>query len=94
VYNKATELFAKAGLSDAFRMPFIGHGMGLNLHEYPYVTPDNHAVFEPNMIVAMEPGLYAPGRGTCRMENVLLITDKGHEIITDLPDDRVRNGLN
>jgi Xaa-Pro aminopeptidase len=93
VFHKATELFDKAGLGDAFKMPFIGHGIGLNLHEYPYVTPTNHAVFEPNMMIAIEPGLYAPGRGTCRMENVLLVTENGHEIITNLPDDRVRNGL-
>jgi Xaa-Pro aminopeptidase len=94
VFHKAVELFEKAGMGDAFRMPFIGHGLGLNLHEYPYVTPDNHAEFEPNMVIAMEPGLYAPGRGSCRMENVVLVTETGYELITDLPDDRVMNGLN
>jgi Xaa-Pro aminopeptidase len=93
VYHKAVELFAKAGLSDAFRMPFIGHGLGLNLHEYPYVTPTSEAVFEPNMVIAMEPGLYAPGRGSCRMENVVLVTGTGNELITNLPDDKARNGL-
>lgn len=94
VYNHALALFGRSDLGEHFRMPFIGHGLGLNLHEYPYITPDNEAVFEPGMVIALEPGLYAPGRGTCRMENVLLVTEAGNELITDLPDDRELNKLN
>lgn len=79
--TKVDEVFAKA----KFKMPHsLGHGTGLEIHEFPFVrssaTPDT--VFAPGMIVTLEPGLYDPQIGGCRLENDILITDKGNEQLT------------
>ncbi|MCL2196433.1 MAG: Xaa-Pro peptidase family protein [Treponema sp.] len=69
------------------KMPHgLGHGLGLQEHEYPLVrnSSDNEWVLEPGMIFTIEPGLYDPVLGGCRLENDVLITEAsaGHEILT------------
>lgn len=93
IYARCVELFHRTPLGQSFRMPFIAHGLGASLHEFPYVTPANHAVLEENMVIALEPGLYVPERGTCRMENAFVITADGYDMITDLPSDLEINGI-
>ena len=93
IYNRCLELFGRSAFRDDFRMPFIAHGIGMQLHEFPYVTPTNHAELEAGMVIALEPGIYVPGQGTCRMENVFVITEDGYDMITDLPDDLELNGI-
>lgn len=78
---KADEVFAKAKKV----MPHtLGHGIGLEIHEYPRVSPkqDEKALFKPGMIVTLEPGLYDPKLGGVRLENDVLITKDGNEVIT------------
>ncbi len=62
----------------------LGHGIGLQEHEYPLIRnrSDNEWVLEPGMIFTIEPGLYDPLLGGCRLENDILITEKGQEILT------------
>lgn len=62
----------------------LGHGIGLEIHEYPRVSSKMPAdvVFKPGMIVTLEPGLYDEKQGGCRLENDVLITEEGAEIIT------------
>jgi Xaa-Pro dipeptidase len=67
------------------KMPHgLGHGIGLQEHEYPVIRnrSDNEWVLEPGMIFTIEPGLYDPLLGGCRLENDILITEKGPEILT------------
>jgi len=73
------------------KMPHgLGHGLGLQEHEYPVIrnSGDNEWVLEPGMIFTIEPGLYDPLLGGCRLENDVLITEAssasqtGHEILT------------
>ncbi|MDR0302043.1 MAG: Xaa-Pro peptidase family protein [Treponema sp.] len=62
----------------------LGHGVGLQEHEYPIIRnhSDNEWVMEPGMIFTIEPGLYDPLLGGCRLENDILITETGTEVLT------------
>jgi len=63
----------------------LGHGLGLQEHEYPQVrnSSENEWILEPGMIFTIEPGLYDPTLGGCRLENDILITETGHEVLTN-----------
>jgi len=67
------------------KMPHgLGHGIGLQEHEYPVIrnSNDNEWVLESGMIFTIEPGLYDPLLGGCRLENDILITEQGYEVLT------------
>jgi len=68
------------------KMPHtLGHGIGLEIHEYPRVSTktDSELKFTPGMILTCEPGLYDPEIGGCRLENDVLITETGNEVLTN-----------
>jgi Xaa-Pro dipeptidase len=68
-----------------YTMPHaLGHGVGLDVHEMPSFRnrEDNEWVLQENMVVAMEPGIYDPLLGGCRLENDFIITEKGAEVLT------------
>lgn len=78
---RADAIFAEAGLA----MPHgLGHGVGLEAHEAPAVRSreDNRDVLEAGHIITIEPGLYDAELGGVRLENDVLITKTGHEVIT------------
>lgn len=80
--KKADEIFASAGRN----MPHgLGHGTGLEIHEGPFVSSKSGEtkVFESGNIVTLEPGLYDPKLGGCRLENDVLITSDGNCILTN-----------
>jgi Xaa-Pro dipeptidase len=62
----------------------LGHGVGLQEHEYPVIKnhSSNEWILEPGMIFTLEPGLYDPSLGGCRLENDILITETGSEVLT------------
>ncbi|MCL2229834.1 MAG: Xaa-Pro peptidase family protein [Treponema sp.] len=67
------------------KMPHaLGHGVGLQEHEYPLVrnSSENDWELSAGMIFTIEPGLYDPLLGGCRLENDVLITESGHEVLT------------
>lgn len=63
----------------------LGHGIGLEPHEGPAIRNriENEWVFEPGMVVTLEPGLYDPLHGGCRLENDILITEEGNRVLTN-----------
>ena len=64
----------------------LGHGVGLEVHEAPVLgrTPDQVVAGD---VVTLEPGCYRPGFGGCRLEDLILVTDDGAELLTDFPYD-------
>lgn len=79
---KVDEIFRKAKRS----MPHaLGHGIGLEAHEGPAIRnrDDNTWVYAPGMVVTLEPGLYHPVHGGCRLENDILITETGNRVLTN-----------
>ncbi len=62
-----------------------GHGLGLDIHEPPSVMDGNHKPLEPGNVITIEPGLYRDGWGGVRIEDDVLITETGAEILTTFP---------
>ncbi|EIW24437.1 peptidase M24 [Pelosinus fermentans A11] len=61
----------------------LGHGLGLNIHEDPRLSPANiHTVLLRNMVVTVEPGIYLPDWGGVRIEDTVLVSDEGCQILT------------
>jgi Xaa-Pro aminopeptidase len=66
-----------------------GHGVGLEIHEAPSVSGRSSDVLAPGMVVTVEPGIYLPGRFGVRIEDMVLVTAKGHEVLTRDIDKRI-----
>jgi Xaa-Pro aminopeptidase len=63
----------------------LGHGVGLEIHEIPFMRPTSETILESGMTVTVEPGIYIPGWGGIRVEDTVLVTDGGREIMTEFP---------
>jgi Xaa-Pro aminopeptidase len=77
VDKAARDYIAKYGYGDYFQHS-LGHGVGLQIHEEPRLSPN--AIHEPLLagsLVTVEPGIYLPGKGGVRLEDLVLITEKG-----------------
>ena len=71
----------EAGMGDAF-VHGTGHGVGLDIHELPRVASGSVAALEPGNVLTVEPGVYFPGFGGVRVEDLLVVTDYGCRPLT------------
>lgn len=94
LYETALTMAHDAGLSEGFLgypqpVPFVGHGLGLELDELPVVGRRSPHILQEGMVIALEPKFILPGRGLAGIENTFVVTQTGMEKLTR-PDDAIR----
>jgi Xaa-Pro aminopeptidase len=78
----ARDAFAAAGYGEAFGHG-LGHGVGLAIHEDPRLSPrSEEVILAPGMVFTVEPGLYFPGWGGVRIEDIVVLGEEGVEVVT------------
>jgi Xaa-Pro aminopeptidase len=81
VDGRARKIIAEAGYGDYFGHG-LGHGVGLETHEQPVLNPRSKTVLQAGMVVTLEPGIYIPGWGGVRIEDMVLVAAGEAERLT------------
>jgi Xaa-Pro aminopeptidase len=84
----ARQVIAEAGYGNCFGHG-LGHGIGLQVHEGPAIRPHSETVVAPGMVFTIEPGVYLPGWGGIRIEDDVLVTPDGCEVLSHLTRDLI-----
>lgn len=91
-YNEAMAMVEEAGMADYFmghrqQAGFIGHGVGIEVNEWPVIAPRSRHMIEKGNVIALEPKFVIPGVGAVGVENTYVVTDKGLECLTNFPEE-------
>jgi Xaa-Pro aminopeptidase len=84
----ARDVLAEAGLAEVF-VHRTGHGIGLSVHEEPYIVGGNQLPLAAGMAFSVEPGIYFPGRWGARIEDIVVVTADGAEPVNSRPHELV-----
>jgi len=92
LYNLALRIVDEAGLSEGFMghpksVPFVGHGVGLELDEWPVIGRNVETTLQKGMVIALEPKIMFPGEGVVGIENTFVVTDSGMERLNSFSDE-------
>jgi Xaa-Pro aminopeptidase len=80
--DRAARQELKRAKLDRFFTHSTGHGVGLEIHELPRLAAGNDAILQSGMVITIEPGAYLPGKCGVRIEDMLLVTERGYEVLT------------
>jgi len=92
VDQAARSVIEAAGYGEYF-IHRTGHGLGMDPHEEPYIRAGNDEPLEPGMAFTIEPGIYLPGDNGVRIEDNVIVTQDGCEVLSDLPRDLISIGI-
>lgn len=84
----AREVLERAGYGEYF-ITRTGHGIGLEVHEHPYIVAGNTRALEPGMAFSIEPGVYLPGRFGVRIEDIVVVGDEGAVLMNTSPTELI-----
>lgn len=93
IYNQALAKTQELGYEDHFmgaggeRVRFVGHGIGLEVDEFPFLAAGQKLELQPGMTIALEPKLIFPGKGVVGIENTHVVADDGLEQLSQFPDE-------
>ncbi|MBN2126305.1 MAG: aminopeptidase P family protein, partial [Deltaproteobacteria bacterium] len=92
LYGMALEIAKKAGLGEYFMghpqpVPFVGHGIGLELDEWPVIAKNSQHILEEGMVIALEPKVVFPGQGVLGIEDTFLVSERGMEKLNRFPEE-------
>ena len=84
----ARDVIDKAGFGEFFGHG-TGHGVGIEIHEFPSLSPRSGTVLAPGQVVTDEPGIYLPGKFGVRIEDMLLVTENGCKTLANAPKELI-----
>jgi len=84
----ARNIIQQAGYGEYFPHR-LGHGLGISVHEYPSITETNPLILKKGMVFTIEPGIYIPNKVGVRIEDDIIVTENGCEVLTKFPKELI-----